>query len=196
MNDEPADERALAALAAAGDRSALEALYERYADPLFAFVFHQLDGARRADVEDAWQETWLAAVRALPRFRGTSAFFSWLCAIARHKIADQRRRGRRRDASQPPAEDAADVFVLADPAALPDALLQQRDVRLSVVEALASLPRDYRVALVARYVDNRSIDEVGAQLGRGYKATESLLSRARAGLRDAIGARSAAGAQP
>jgi RNA polymerase sigma-70 factor (ECF subfamily) len=195
MNDTQADERVLAAGAAAGDDRALEALYERFADPLFAFIFHHLDGAARADVEDVWQETWLAAVRALPRFRGSSTFFTWLCGIARHKMADQRRRGRLFGASRGTPDQPAVTAEAAGLDSLPDALLERRDLRLKVVEALAALPGDYRAALVARYVEHRSVDDVGRLLGRGNKAAESLLSRARAAFRDAMGARPVSRAQ-
>jgi DNA-directed RNA polymerase specialized sigma24 family protein len=55
-----------------------------------------------------------------------------------------------------------------------------------VVEALGLLPTDYRMALIARYADERSVDEVARLLGRTYKATESLLSRARAAFQETL----------
>ena len=75
---------------------------------------------------------------------------------------------------------------LVDLGPLPDALLEQERVRVSVVEALALLPEDYRTALVARYADDRRVETVAALLGRSYKATESLLSRARQALREKL----------
>ena len=87
--EDTAEDVRLAARIRAGDQQAVEALYQRYADPLFAFIFHRLDRAR-SEADDVWQETWLAAVRALPGYRGESRLFTWLCAIARHKIADRR----------------------------------------------------------------------------------------------------------
>ncbi len=47
------------------------------------------------------------------------------------------------------------------------------------MDALWSLPRNYRVALLARYVEEESVESVAARLSRSYKAAESVLSRAR-----------------
>src|SRR3974390_2228031 len=94
MDPKTTEELALARRVADGDESALSALYERHAESLFAFVCHHLDGAR-PDAEELWQDTLAAAVRALPSYRGQSRFFSWLCSIARNKIADHCRRQSR-----------------------------------------------------------------------------------------------------
>lgn len=183
-NPDPADDLDLASRVAAGDEQALGIFYARYADPLYAFIFHHLDSGR-ADVEDVWQETLVASVSALPGYRGKSRLFTWLCGIAKHKLTDHCRRAGR---SVSPAEDGRgpDLTQVIDLAPLPDAVLQQRAVRAGVVEALALLADDYRAALVGRYVEERSVEEVASLLGRSYKATESLLSRARAGFKDAI----------
>ena len=94
MDPERAEELALAKRVTGGDDSAVSVLYERHAEPLFAFICHHLDGARQ-EAEEVWQDTLVAAIRALPGYRGQSRFFSWLCSIARHKLADHwRRRGR------------------------------------------------------------------------------------------------------
>jgi hypothetical protein len=58
--------------------------------------------------------------------------------------------------------------------------------RACVAEALRTLPPDYRLALVSRYVDECSVAEVARLLGKNYKATESVLSRARAAFREAV----------
>jgi len=183
-NPDRADDLDLAARVAAGDEQALEVFYARYADPLYAFIFHHLNGGR-ADVEDVWQETLVAAVGALPGYRGQSRLFTWLCGIARHKLTDHLRRAGR-SVSLVEDERSPDLTQVIDLAPLPDALLEQRAVRVRVVEALAMLPEDYRAALVGRYVEERTVEEVAALLGRSYKATESLLSRARANFREAI----------
>jgi RNA polymerase sigma-70 factor (ECF subfamily) len=179
-----ADDLDLASRVAAGDEEALEVLYARYADPLFAFIYHHAD-LSRADAEDVWQETLVAAIRALPGYRGESRLFTWLCGIARHKLIDHRRRAGR-PATPPEGERGRSLAQAIDLTPLPDALLEQQAVRVAVVEALAMLPEDYRAALVGRYAEERSVDEVARLLGRSYKATESLLGRARLAFRNAI----------
>ena len=178
-------ELALVRSAAAGNGKDLSLLYEDWADPLFAFIHHRLSG-RREESEDVFQETWLAALRSLPTYRGESRFFSWLCAIARHKIADLRRR-QSRDAAVMSADGLPeDVAGIADAGNLPDDELMRQSTRELVVQSLAELPREYRTALIARYADDQSVGDVARLLGRNYKGAESLLSRAREALRKAM----------
>jgi len=173
----------LAQSVAEGDEAALTVLYEHYADPLFAFIYHHLD-AQRADVEEIWSETWLAALRSIKSYRGQSRLFTWLCSLARHKIADYCRKQRRHAQvfSTVPAEL---IEATMDDSPLPESILADRAIRSRVVETLMALPDDYRTALVAQYANEHSVDQIAQQLGRSYKATESLLSRARAAFRAA-----------
>jgi len=187
MSVDTPDDLTLVRRAAAGDESALEKLYARSADPLFAFICHHLDGGS-ADAEDIWQDALMAGFRSLERYRGESRFSTWLCGIARRKIADHFRRhggGGAVTFSEAPAEQLA---CLMDSQPLPEETLARRDTRIRVVEALAELPEDYRTALVSRYADRQSVDQVARALGRTYKATESLLSRARVAFRETLSA--------
>ena len=165
MKPEYAEDMALARQIAAGDEAACALFYERYARLLFAFVFHHLAGTP-ADTEDVWQESLVAGVRGIHAYGGQARLFTWLCAIARHKIADwHRRRGRR------PEEAFADLpeaqlTALMDTGPLPDQVLAQRGTRAAVVEALGALNDDYRTALLARYVDGEGVDHVARRLGR------------------------------
>jgi RNA polymerase sigma-70 factor (ECF subfamily) len=72
------------------------------------------------------------------------------------------------------------------PSPLPEEVLSQKATCLRVVEVLGQLPPDYRAALSARYADGSSVEEVARLLAKSYKATESLLSRARAAFRAAL----------
>ena len=184
MDLEPAEELALAKRVAAGDEQALTALYERYADPLFAFIYHHLEGAR-PEAEEVWQDTLAAAVRSMARYRGESGFFSWLCGIARHKVGDYFRR-RNRTTQNLILVPPADLARLMDQGPLPDELVNERATCVRVVEALGRVPSAYRTALSARYAEGRSVEEVAQLLDRNYKATESLLSRAREAFRAAL----------
>jgi RNA polymerase sigma-70 factor (ECF subfamily) len=184
MGSDYKDDLDLAARVARGDADAFNEFYSRHADMVFAFIYHLLNGAR-ADAEEIWQDTFVAALRALPGYRGQSRLSSWLCGIARRKVVDfhRRRGGTREPVSSVPPEQLLDLM---DSGPLPDEVLQQGAARARVVEALAGLPVDYRNALIARYVDGQPVDEVARRLGRSYKATESLLSRGRTALRDLL----------
>lgn len=186
MDPEIAEDLALAQRVVSGDESALETLYERHADPLYAFVSHSLDGAR-SEAEEVWQDALEAAIRTLPAYQGQSRFFSWLCSIARHKVADHwRRQNRQRLCLMPPEN----LLQLMDAGPLPDEIVNRRATCLRVVEILGLLPPDYRTALVARYADGQSVGETAKLLDRSYKATESVLSRAKEAFRAALAGRS------
>jgi RNA polymerase sigma-70 factor (ECF subfamily) len=184
-NVEAKENLRLVSRAMAGSEAALAALYDRYADPLFAFIHHHLD-APRADVEDVFQETWLAALRSLQSYRGKTRIFFWLCGIARHKIADRSFHLRKERFQGAPLIKGEALAGLVEEGPLPDGLLAQIETRSLVVEALALLPAEYRSALLARYVEECGVPEIARRLGRTYKATESLLSRARSSLRETL----------
>jgi len=184
MDGDFKDDVDLAARVARGEVGAFEQFYAHHADLVFAFIYHQLNGAR-SDAEEVWQDTFIAAVRALPGYRGQSRLSSWLCGIARRKVADYwRQQGGR--AGQTLIVPPANLAALLDRQRLPDEVLGQHATRAYVAEALAELPPDYRQALVARYADGCPVEEVARRLGRSYKAAESLLSRAKAALRDIL----------
>lgn len=188
MNSVASEELTLAQRAGAGDESALRALYDHHADPLYAFICHACNGAR-SEAQEIWQDTLETAFRTLGAFRGQSEFFTWLCGIARHKLADHWRRQNRPGQQVlllPPEELAG----LMDGGPLPQEILNRRDVCLRVVEVLGRLPAEYRSALVARYADGCSVEETAKLLDKTYKATESVLSRAKAALRKALGSKS------
>lgn len=178
------EDLALARQITQGDTAALGSLYERYADALFAFIYHRLE-APRPEVEEIWQETWLAAIRSLPTYRGQSQLSTWLCSLAQHKIADYcRKRGRQ---AQVFASDSTEMGEAAlESAPLPEEILARREVRSRVVQTLMALPEEYRLALSARYAEERSVEEVARLLGKPYKAAESLLGRAKKAFRSAF----------
>ena len=179
------DDLKLCRRAIAGDGSALSEIYSRYGDLLFAFIYHRVAGSV-PDTEEIWQETWLAAFRKLSTYRGRSGFFTWLCAIAGHKIVDHYRRRGREPVKFFSSMSEQNLASLVHDGPLPEEILMQQATRAHVVHALASLPDDYRTSLVARYADGHSVKKVAQRLGKSYRATESLLSRARRAFQKAL----------
>jgi RNA polymerase sigma-70 factor, ECF subfamily len=160
----------LFALLQAGDETAWRRICEDFGAPLYRYCYW-LAGADVAAAEDLRQETLLAAVAGIAGYRGEVPLFAWLSGIARHKASDARRR-RRRHVALDEAGDAS-----AEPS--PEASVFVTERNAQVVDTLWSLPRDYRIALIARYAEEESVESVAARLGRSYKAAESVLSRAR-----------------
>lgn len=188
LTPEAAKDLALAHRVVSGEEAALKTVYDRHAEPLFAFIYHSVDGARQ-EAEEIWQDTLEAGIRTLASYRGQSRLFSWLCSIARHKLADHWRRqnrSRQRLCIMPPA----DLARLLDEGPLPDEILGRQATRLRVVEVLSQLPPDYRAVLVARHAEGQSVEEIAQRLEKSYKATESMLSRAREAFRKAFAGQS------
>jgi RNA polymerase sigma-70 factor (ECF subfamily) len=168
----------LAGRLAQGDPAAWKELCETYGRPLYLYAYHRTGDASAA--EDVRQETLLAAVESIAGYRGEAPLFAWLCGIARRKAADELGHRGRQDLPLETADQETWQQLERQP--LPDELVERAETRAAVVEALWSLPEDYREALLARYVRGESVTEIAARLGRSYKAAESVLSRAREAL--------------
>jgi RNA polymerase sigma-70 factor (ECF subfamily) len=187
--NEDADD-ALLDRARRGDREAFSVLVERHASRVLSAAWRIV--GNRAEAEDVAQETFLAAYRALPTFRGESLFSTWLYRIAVNKCRDRLRsrpaEGEHATAAgedDPPAEVAGAAAHHRTPE---DLLLgQQRAGRIE--EAIARLPALYREAFVLRHVEGLSYEEMSEALGadggtlrmRVYKA-RTQLSQELAGL--------------
>jgi RNA polymerase sigma-70 factor (ECF subfamily) len=157
--------------AGAGDRSAFEALYRRYARPVFGLALRRLGDRGRA--EDAVQETFASIWRSARTYRperGPGA--PWLYAVARNAIVD---RGRARP--EPPT-DAPDE-VATDPT--PDDRAEQSWVAWRVHRALEELPDREREVIALAYWSGLSQSEVaeflGIPLGTVKTRTRSALQR-------------------
>lgn len=157
-----------------GDRKAMARFVEAHADAVYRFLHHRLD--RKDLLDDLVQEVFLAAWRALDRFRGESEVRTWLLGIARHKLADHYR-ARMRGADLPLEPDAG----ADEPSAILDVDTRldaaTRDARARAT--LSKLPEMYRAVLLWHYWDERSTAEIAAETGKTAKAIERLLDRAR-----------------
>jgi RNA polymerase sigma-70 factor, ECF subfamily len=176
-----AEEEALRDAVVAGSESAWRALYERNFAAVHAYVFHSC--GRRADrAEEIVQETWLVAVRRIADFDPRrAAFESWLKGIAEHVLKNHRRRWMR---DRPASSSSASADRLPpEPAQLSEE--GQVDARELVALALTALPAGYQAVLKAKYHQCLSVAQIASEGGKTTKSVESLLSRARAALREA-----------
>jgi RNA polymerase sigma-70 factor (ECF subfamily) len=145
------------------------AVYRRSIRDVYSYFASRVGD--RSTAEDLTQEVFIAGARRLAT--GDDVDTAWLIAVARHKLVDHWRARSREDrklavvhASQP-RHHGADGPVEVGAAAA----------------ALAELNPTYRAALVLRHVDDLSVPEVAAHLGRTVEATEQVLTRARAAFR-------------
>lgn len=171
----PFDADRPAVQAAKRDARHFEPLYRKYVAQVYSFAVYELRDHHAA--EDATEQVFLNALRGLPRFREGAAepdstFRVWLFQIARHVLANDRRRARRHPDA--PLELAALVPADDDPAEQ----TVRRDEAARVWAAIDRLPSERRRVLVLRFVDELSATEIGAILGRSDGAVRVLIHRA------------------
>lgn len=192
MEDTPAAEQSdegLAALAAAGDDLAFEALLGRYEARVYRLA-RRLTGDD-ADAQDVLQDAFLQVYRKLGSFRGESRFSTWLYRIATNAALMQRRGRKRRpteslEAYLPRFDDNG--VHLGESAALQaasqaDELLDRRLLAEKAQEGVARLPDLYRAAFVLRDLQELSTAEVAELLGLDPATVRQRVHRARLMLR-------------
>lgn len=166
------------------DLTAFNALVERYQTPVYNLCLRLLGAPQAA--EDATQESFLAAFRAIRGFRGGS-FRAWLFRIAANACYDELRRRRRRplslEAQKEALGEAADV---ADGAASPLERAQQAETSRVVRQALLALPDDQRLAVIMRDLQDFTYEEIARATSASLGTVKSRIARGRARLRDIL----------
>lgn len=184
------DDATLVARARAGEGDAFGRLVRRYEDRVYRLAW-RIVGPDEA--EDALQEAFLSAWRALPRFQGDAAFSTWLYRIATN-AALMRLRKRRGDVVSLDAplrggdagEEGIPARELRDWSATPEEELINEETRAAMEAAIAELPDDWRTAFVLRDVEGLSNGEAAAALELSLPAFKARVHRARLFLRDRL----------
>ena len=177
----PMNDATLARRIQRGDTQAWELFFDSTAPIVYRYVVDRLDG--RADlVEDVVQETYFRALDRIEQFDvSRGALGQWLLGIARNHVNDQFRR-----ASRSPGSARPELLRTLDQQPLPDEAAERAELRAQVRMALERLSPSHHRVLLAKYERSLSLDEIAAQENRTRKAVESLLRRARQGLRRAL----------
>ena len=172
-----------------GETAAFERLVAERADEVFALLYRVTGDVEEA--RDLTQETFLRAYQNIARFRGEADLKTWLYRIAINQARNRWRwwRRRRRDATislDAPIGDRTQPLSanLANPGAAnpeQETLAREREARLR--EALQSLRRAYREAVILRDVEGLSYEEIAAALEINIGTVKSRLSRGRLELR-------------
>ena len=178
----PDPDRAAVDAAAAGDAGAFETLVLRYQARIVNYASALVHDAGVA--EDVAQETFVRAWRGLGRFRGESAFRTWLYRIAANVARTELdRRGRRTRIADRSLDDEAEPLQAGDvPSPAPDAETALA-TREAIDRALAELPDDLRLALVLRDVEGLDYKEIAGVTGAPMGTVESRIFRARRRMR-------------
>jgi RNA polymerase sigma-70 factor (ECF subfamily) len=159
-----ASDEALIAAVAAGDDGALEQLCRRYERRLHRFLSRYTGGR---EVDDLYQETWLRAVRAAPRFDGSRRFSTWIFQIAVNQCRDWHRRRR----SDPAALADLEELAAADGRSRIEAAIDARRL-------LAALPEAQRSVVILRHYHGFSEADVAEILDCPRGTVKSRLHHA------------------
>jgi RNA polymerase sigma-70 factor, ECF subfamily len=164
----PADEDLMLA-AGRGDMTAFGEIVRRHQTSAWSAAYRLLGDA--AEAEDAAQDAFLKILDAAPRYRPTASFRTYLYRVVTRLCLDrlQKKRPTYVDRLPPSASD--------DPSP-PDVLARQEAER-SIQRALDALPARQRAALVLRYFEDMSYQEIADAMDASVKAVERLLARAR-----------------
>lgn len=161
----------------AGDLDAYDRLVGLYQDRVYQ-VAYRVTG-NHEDAWDAAQEAFLSALRALPRFRGASAFSTWLHRITVNAALDLIRR-------RPPQAVVALDAIAASAGEDPGDAATRSDMQRRINLAIAALPADQRVAVMLRDLQGLSYEEIAAVLRVPLGTVRSRLSRGREALRQLL----------
>jgi RNA polymerase sigma-70 factor (ECF subfamily) len=180
------DEEKWIARAQQGDVSAYNRLVLHYQDIVYNVAYRIMRDPAAAD--DAAQEAFISAYKALNRFRGGN-FKSWLLRIVTNSCYDELRRRKRRPQSsldEITEEVESPAFLVDDNAAAPEEIQQREELVDAVQRCLDDLPDDQRLAAVLCDVEGREYQEIAEIMSVSIGTVKSRISRARSKLRDCL----------
>ena len=176
----------LIARARAGEAAAFGALYDRYVEAVYRYVFYRV--RETAEAEDVTSEVFMKALRAMPRYETRQPFLAWLYRIARNAVIDRARRRR----TQVSFEDAL-AHPNADRILDPDATLFQQVDAETLRGAIRQLTPLQQEVIVLRYVEGLDTRAIARIVGKREGTVRGIEFRALGALRQLVPSREALG---
>ena len=163
-----------------GDKKAFDLLVLKYQQKVANIISRYIHD--HSEVLDVSQETFIKAYRALPKFRGDSAFYTWLYRIAtntaKNHLAAKGRRPPMDDVEAVTAEQM-DTGLRLKEHATPENLAMEAEVAKTIRQAVDDLPEDLRVAITLREIDGMSYEEIAEAMDCPIGTVRSRIFRAR-----------------
>lgn len=171
-----------------GDKGAFDLLVLKYQHKIVNLVMRYVRDPELA--LDIAQEAFIKAYRALPRFRGDSAFYTWMYRIAvntaKNHLAAQRRRPMNVELDlQDP--DQYDLHAKLKETDTPEAITLSNELKGTVERAIAALPEDLRTAIILRELEGMSYEEIAQTMECPVGTVRSRIFRARDAISKKIG---------
>lgn len=164
-----------------GDKGAFDALVLKYQHKVVKLVMRYVRSP--AEAEDIAQEAFIKAYRALPQFRGDSAFYTWLYRIAintaKNAVVSRDRSPIDFDLDLQNPDESYDMHGRLKDSETPDALAMTDEIRATVNSAIDALPEDLRTAIVLRELEGLSYEEIAATMDCPVGTVRSRIFRAR-----------------
>jgi RNA polymerase sigma-70 factor (ECF subfamily) len=164
-----------------GDKGAFDALVLKYQHKLVKLVMRYVRNP--AEAEDIAQEAFIKAYRALPQFRGDSAFYTWLYRIAintaKNAVVSRDRSPVEYDLDRSNTDESYDMQGRMKDSETPEGLVLTDEIRSTVNAAIDALPEDLRTAIVLRELAGLSYEESAAARACPVGTVRSRLFRAR-----------------
>jgi RNA polymerase sigma-70 factor (ECF subfamily) len=162
-----------------GEKAAFDVLVLRYQHKIVKLVNRYVHD--HAEALDVTQEAFIKAYRALPRFRGDSAFYTWLYRISintakNHLVSANRRPLEAIDLQDPDEHDANSRLRDMD---TPEALLLSDEIKQTVERTLRDLPEELRMAITLRELEGMSYEEIAQAMDCPVGTVRSRIFRAR-----------------
>ncbi|MCA9823124.1 MAG: sigma-70 family RNA polymerase sigma factor [Dehalococcoidia bacterium] len=183
---EPSDEQ-LVLLSKDGNLAAFNSLVERYQSQVYNLCYRLL-GNRQA-AEDAAQDAFLSAYRAIASVSGGSVR-SWLLRIAANQSKDELRRRNRKDQAyslDQMFENLDTPVEVPDSGRAPDDVALNRELARTLQQALLELPMEQRTAIVLADLHGYRYEEIARMTGTSQGTVKSRIHRGRTRLRDLLG---------
>lgn len=180
-------DRLLVERAQRGDKQAFGLLVEKYQRKLARLISRLVRDP--GEVEDVTQEAFVKAYRALPSFRGDSAFYTWLYRIgintAKNYLVAMRRRAPTSTEVEAEEAEGYDGGELLREISTPESLLLTKEIAGTVNQAIEALPEELRSAIQLRELEGMSYEEiaklmdcpVGTVRSRIFRAREAIAER-------------------
>jgi RNA polymerase sigma-70 factor (ECF subfamily) len=180
MTDRDID-RQLVVRAQRGDKQAFELLVEKYQRKLARLLSRFIRDP--AEVEDVTQEAFIKAYRALPAFRGDSAFYTWLYRIGINTAKNYlMAMGRRAPTSTEVEADEAEGFDEGEQLRdinTPESLLLSNEIAETVNSTIEQLPEELRTAIQLREIEGKSYEDIAREMNCPIGTVRSRIFRAR-----------------
>jgi RNA polymerase sigma-70 factor, ECF subfamily len=172
-NDAEQRERSLVLAAQRGDSTAFRALYDDYRERVYRLAIYSIGDDSQA--QDLVQTVFLNVFRCLGDFRFQSSFSTWVYRIAHNECQNHH---RRHSTKYVPLEAILGRSDEIDPRPISDAQHARQECQLIIQQAVMQLPFQMREAVVLRYVEGLSYEEMAKVLGCAPGTVASRLSRA------------------